>query len=99
MKPLFSIHAGSGTSDLSFTGMNQDTSSGLYDFPAREYETSGRWPSPDPAGMAAVDPSDPHVGRCRYTLHARELRNTIGRWSNLPRCGMPKAFKSYHSMC
>jgi RHS repeat-associated protein len=59
MKPLFSIHAGSGTSDLSFTGMNQDTSPGLYDFPAREYETSGRWPSPDPAGMAAVDPTNP----------------------------------------
>lgn len=43
----------------SFTDMNVDTSSGLYDFPAREYEWQGRWPSPDPAGMAAVDPTNP----------------------------------------
>ena len=28
-------------------------------FPAREYnDIHGRWPSPDPAGLAAVDPSD-----------------------------------------
>src|SRR5713101_7005982 len=32
---------------------------GLYDFPVREYSTQGRWASPDPAGLAATDPSDP----------------------------------------
>jgi len=41
--------------------MNQDTVSALYDFPAREYGIQGRWPSPDPAGMSAVDPSDPQT--------------------------------------
>lgn len=54
-------YATSGSPDLSFTGMNQDTSGGLYDFPAREYEWSGRWPSPDPAGLAAVDPAKPQT--------------------------------------
>jgi RHS repeat-associated protein len=39
--------------------MNQDTAANEYDFPAREYEYAGRWPSPDPAGMAAVDPTNP----------------------------------------
>jgi RHS repeat-associated protein len=57
--PFGEQYANSGTSDLSFTGMDQDTSSNLYDFPAREYGIQGRWPSPDPAGIAAVDPSNP----------------------------------------
>ena len=39
--------------------MTQDTVSGLYDFPAREYSIQGRWPSPDPAGLGAVDPTNP----------------------------------------
>lgn len=39
--------------------MNQDTASNVYDFPAREYGIQGRWPSPDPSGLAAVDSSDP----------------------------------------
>ncbi len=45
--------------DYSFTGMNSDTSSGLYDFLYREYSTQGRWPQPDPAGLAAIDVSNP----------------------------------------
>jgi RHS repeat-associated protein len=57
--PFGETYAASGSPDLSFTGMNQDTSSNLYDFPAREYGIQGRWPSPDPAGLLAVDPSDP----------------------------------------
>jgi RHS repeat-associated protein len=42
-----------------FTGMDQDTSANVYDFPAREYGIQGRWPSPDPAGLLAVNPFDP----------------------------------------
>src|SRR5208282_2492135 len=57
--PFGEQYANSGTTDLSFTGMNQDTASNVYDFPAREYGIQGRWPSPDPAGLAAVDPSNP----------------------------------------
>jgi RHS repeat-associated protein len=50
-----------GAADANFTGQNQDLAAGLlFDFPAREYHPgSSRWISPDPAGMAAVDPTNP----------------------------------------
>ena len=32
--------SGSGTTDLNFTGQNQDTASGLYDFLYREYHSA-----------------------------------------------------------
>jgi RHS repeat-associated protein len=57
--PFGEPYAQTGTTDVNFTGMNQDTVANLYDFPAREYGTQGRWPSPDPAGLAAVDPTNP----------------------------------------
>ena len=44
---------------MNFTGMSQDTASNVYDFPMREYGIQGRWTSPDPAGLAAVNPMDP----------------------------------------
>jgi len=64
--PFGETYAQSGTADPSFTGMNSDTTSGDYDFPARYYSIQGRWPSPDPAGLAAVDPSNPHQSWNRY---------------------------------
>jgi RHS repeat-associated protein len=57
--PFGEPYAQTGSTDLSFTGMNQDTVSNLYDFPAREYGIQGRWASPDPAGLAATDLTDP----------------------------------------
>jgi RHS repeat-associated protein len=57
--PFGEPYAQTGTTDVNFTGMNQDTVANLYDFPAREYGTQGRWPSPDPGGLAAVDPTNP----------------------------------------
>ena len=45
--------------------MDQTTSSNVYDFPARAYGIQGRWPSPDPAGLAAVSPAFPQSGN-RY---------------------------------
>lgn len=57
--PFGETYAQSGTPDVSFTGQNQDTVSGDYDFPFREYSTEGRWPSPDPSGVGAVDATDP----------------------------------------
>ncbi len=60
LAPYGEAYAQLGTTDLHFTGMNQDTVSGVYDFPAREYAVvPGRWPSPDPAGLAAVNPGNP----------------------------------------
>lgn len=49
-----------GTVDRSFTGQNQDAVGDLYDFEFREYHpTQGRWVSPDPAGLGAVDATRP----------------------------------------
>jgi len=55
----------------SFTGQQQDTVSGLYDFLYREYSASeGRWISPDPAGFGAADPSNPQSwNRYAYVLN------------------------------
>jgi RHS repeat-associated protein len=60
-----------GTSDPNFTGQNQDLTSVLYDFPAREYHPGeGRWISPDPAGLAAADPTQPQSwNRYAYVLN------------------------------
>ena len=50
----------SGTTDLNFTGDNQDMFAGLFDTPNREYQPNqGRWLSPDPAGIAVVSPINP----------------------------------------
>ena len=60
--PYGEDYANSGTTDLSFTGQNQDTTTGMYDFLNREYHpVQGRWISPDPAGLAAVDMSNPQT--------------------------------------
>jgi RHS repeat-associated protein len=68
--PFGEPYAQAGTTDVNFTGMNQDTVANLYDFPAREYGTQGRWPSPDPAGPAAVDPTNPQSwNRYAYVLN------------------------------
>ena len=58
--PYGENYGGTGTTDLSFTGQNQDTASGLYDFMFREYSPGqGRWISPDPAGLTAVSLTNP----------------------------------------
>jgi RHS repeat-associated protein len=58
--PFGETYASSGSPDRAFTSQRPDTvTTGLYDFPAREYSIQGRWPSPDPAGLAAVDFSNP----------------------------------------
>ncbi len=72
--PYGETYAASGNNDFSWTGINADVESAnpetLYDFPAREYGIQGRWPSPDPAGIAAVDSSDPQSwNRYAYVLN------------------------------
>lgn len=64
-------YASSGTIDNSFTGQNQDTLAGLYDFLAREQDPNqGRWTQPDPAGLAVVDPTNPQSwNRYSYVLN------------------------------
>ncbi|MGH9432922.1 MAG: RHS repeat-associated core domain-containing protein [Terriglobia bacterium] len=48
-----------GVANTSFAGNNEDTTTNLYDAQFREYEIYGRWPSPDPAGLAVVNPANP----------------------------------------
>lgn len=60
--PFGEPYLSSGNSDPSFTGQNQDTISSLYDFAFRRLSPSqGRWISPDPSGIAAVDPTTPQT--------------------------------------
>ncbi|HXL21323.1 MAG TPA: RHS repeat-associated core domain-containing protein [Candidatus Dormibacteraeota bacterium] len=73
--PFGEPYAQSGAADLSFTGQNQDTVSGDDDFLFREYSTQGRWASPDPAGLAAADPSNPQS----WNRYAYVLNNPLAR--------------------
>jgi RHS repeat-associated protein len=53
-------NVGNIESPLNFTSQSQDTLSGLYDFLYREHNpVQGRWISPDPAGLNAVDITNP----------------------------------------
>lgn len=62
--PFGEPYAQAGARDYSFAGQNQDTvqdlNSRLYDFLFRRMSpTQGRWISPDPAGINAVDLANP----------------------------------------
>jgi len=73
--PFGESYAEAGTKDRSFTGQGQDTAEPLYDFLFRKYSsTQGRWISPDPAGLTAVDPSNPQS----WNRYAYVLNNSIG---------------------
>ena len=69
--PYGEQYSQAGTADPSFTGQNSDTTSTLYDFTFREHSMSqGRWISPDPAGLAAVDPTNPQSwNRYAYVMN------------------------------
>jgi RHS repeat-associated protein len=57
--------AGNGSSfhtTSQYTGKEYDPEANLYHFPARQYApVQGRWLTPDPAGMAAVDVTNPQT--------------------------------------
>ena len=73
--PFGEQYAASGTADPSFTGQNSDTVPSLYDFLFRRQSPSqGRWISPDPAGLAAVDPSNPQS----WNRYAYVANNPLG---------------------
>jgi RHS repeat-associated protein len=75
--PFGENYVPSGTTDLDFTDKRQDTVTGIYDFQYREQNPNqGRWLSPDPAGLSAVDPSDPQSwNRYSYVVNT-PLANT-----------------------
>src|SRR5439155_3346457 len=75
--PFGESYSGSGATDLNFTGQNQDSASGLYDFLYRKYSPAqGRWISPDPAGLAAANPSSPQSWN-RYAYVGNRPLNSI----------------------
>lgn len=85
--PFGEPYAQAGTTDLSFTGQDQDTVSGMTDFWARKYTTtSGRWLSPDPAGIGAVDPSNPQTWN-RYAYVGNSPLNMIDPLGEDPYAG------------
>ena len=58
--PFGETYNEAGTPDRSFTGQDQDTTFGVYDYLFRKYDTAaGRWLSPDPSGWGAVSQSSP----------------------------------------
>jgi RHS repeat-associated protein len=63
--PFGESYAETGTVSRSFTGQTQDViagSNGIYDFLLRQQSAAqGRWLVPDPAGLAAVDPTNPQT--------------------------------------
>jgi RHS repeat-associated protein len=75
--PFGENYAETGTTDRNFTGQNQDMAPDLYDFRYREYHpVQGRWVSPDPAGLAAANPTNPQSwNRYAYVLN-NPLSNT-----------------------
>jgi len=75
--PYGEQYANSVGTNFNFTGMDNDTKSDLFDFPAREYHpTQGRWISPDPAGLSAVNMYDPQTWN-RYAYVAGNPLNTV----------------------
>jgi len=65
-----------GVTDTSFAGNNEDTTTNLYDAYFREYGIQGRWPSPDPAGVGAVDPANPQSWN-RYAYAQNSPMNLV----------------------
>lgn len=76
-----------GTADLAFTGQNQDTVSGIYDYLYRELNTAqGRWVSPDRAGLASVNTSNPQSWN-RYSYvsdNPTNLLDPLGLYCSAP---------------
>ena len=82
--PFGEPYASSGAIDPSFTGKNQDTTAGLYDFLYREHDPNQtRWSSPDPAGLSAVDPSNPQSWN-RYAYVTNNPLNLIDALGTCP---------------
>jgi len=76
--------------DRNFTGQNQDLTTGssgdLYDFAYREYHPiHGRWISPDPAGLAAVDQANPQSWN-RYAYVNGSPLNSVDPLGLTPIC-------------
>jgi RHS repeat-associated protein len=65
------------TTNRNFTGQTEDTTPGIYDFLFRQHsQAQGRWLVPDPAGLAAVDLTNPQTWN-RYAYVANNPLNKV----------------------
>jgi len=84
----WSGYGGSFATTSQYTGKEYDPESGLYHFPARQYApVQGRWLTPDPAGLKAMDLSNPQSWN-RYT-YVMNNPITMVDPSGLYNCGDP----------
>ena len=75
--PFGYAYAEKGTTDRSFTGQTQDTVVGDYDFLFRQQiPAQARWQTPDPAGVAAVDFTNPQTWN-RYAYLGNNPLNKV----------------------
>jgi len=95
--PFGETYLETGTADRSYTGQTQDViagATGVYDFLFRQQASSqGRWLVPDPAGLAAVDITNPQTWN-RYAYVGNNPMNNVdplGLW-----CG-PGSVADEHS--
>ncbi len=59
-----------GVTNTSFAGLSQNIATSVYDAQFREYGIQGRWPSPDPAGIASANPANPQSwNRYAYVMN------------------------------
>ena len=66
----YAVSGSIGVAGASFAGNDENTTTNLYDAQFREYGIQGRWPSPDPAGIAAANPANPQSwNRYAYVLN------------------------------
>ena len=87
--PFGETYAETGTADRFFTGNTQDVikgQTGIYDFLFREHSAGmGRWLSPDPAGLAAVDITNPQT----WNRYAYVGNNPLSRIDPRGLCSQP----------
>jgi RHS repeat-associated protein len=78
------IPPASEVSPLHFTGQERDSESGDDHFPFRYYnEVMGRWLTPDPAGVAATDPTNPQS----WNRYAYVMNNPLSNVDPMGLCG------------
>ena len=75
--PFGEVYAETATTNRDFTGQTQDTTRGLVRFPVPPTEPAqGRWLVPDPAGLAAVDITNPQTWN-RYAYVGNNPLSTV----------------------
>ena len=70
--PFGETYNEAGTPDRSFTGQDQDTANGVYDYLFRKYDpVAGRWLSPDPKGWGTASQEYPQsMNRYAYVQNS-----------------------------